>query len=59
MDPSITTAIAIAVESAINHALQYDPASQARIRQLTDVMAGELTSPGITFFTVVAMSRAL
>lgn len=50
MDPSITIALAVAVETAINRALTYDPASQRGVGQLQGVVAIEFTVPSMTFY---------
>ena len=50
---TVTIAIAATIESAINNALYYDPASKRAVSELTDVFAIEVrpaTLPSITFY---------
>jgi len=50
MDPSISAAITASIESAINTALKYDPASKQKIAEISDVLAIESTSPALTIY---------
>ncbi len=50
MDPSISAAITASIESVINTALKYDPASQQKIAEITDVLAIESTAPTLTIY---------
>ncbi|GMG86214.1 ubiquinone biosynthesis accessory factor UbiJ [Biformimicrobium ophioploci] len=53
MDPSIGAAASAAIESAINRALRYDPASRARLQKLAGKVLGvELTAPRGTWYCV-------
>ncbi len=50
MDPSISAAITASIESVINTAFKYDPASQQKIAEITDVLAIESTAPALTIY---------
>ena len=50
MDPSLITALTAAIETAINTALRYDPASRQQLAQINDILAIESTSPSITLY---------
>lgn len=50
MDPSISAVITASIESAINTALKYDPASKQKIAEITDVLAIESTTPAFTIY---------
>jgi ubiquinone biosynthesis protein UbiJ len=50
MDPSISAAITASIESVINTALRYDPASLQKIAQITDVLAIQSTTPALTLY---------
>ncbi len=50
MDPSISAAITASIESIINTALKYDPASKQKIAEINDVLAIESTAPALTIY---------
>jgi len=50
MDSSISRVFAASIESVINAALRYDPASMQKVAEINAVLAVELTSPALTFY---------
>jgi ubiquinone biosynthesis protein UbiJ len=50
MDPSISAAITASIESLINTALRYDPASRQKIAALSDILAIQSTKPALTLY---------
>lgn len=50
MDPSISAAITASIESVINSALRYDPASMQKIAAISDVLAIQSTQPALTLY---------
>ena len=50
MDPSISAAITASIESVINTALRYDPASLQKIAAINDVLAIQSTTPSLTLY---------
>lgn len=50
MDPSVLSLITGALESVVNTALRYDPASQQKLATLTDILAIESDSPRFTLY---------
>jgi ubiquinone biosynthesis protein UbiJ len=50
MDPSISAAITASIESIINSALGYDPASMQKIAAISDVLAIQSTRPALTLY---------
>jgi ubiquinone biosynthesis protein UbiJ len=50
MDPSIYAAMTASIESVINTALRYDPASLQKIAGISDVLAIHSTRPALTLY---------
>ncbi|MFT6387814.1 MAG: ubiquinone biosynthesis protein UbiJ [Cellvibrionaceae bacterium] len=50
MDPSVKTFITGSLESLVNTALSYDPASRQELANLTDILAIESNSPDFTLY---------
>jgi len=50
MDPSVLSLITGALETTINTALRYDPASQQKLATISDILAIESTSPGFKLY---------
>ncbi len=50
MDPSIYAAMTASIESVINTALRYDPASLQKIAGINDVLAIHSTRPALTLY---------
>lgn len=49
-DPTVKTALASALETAINTALGYDPGTRIALAKLTGIVAVECTKPEITLY---------
>ena len=50
MDPSILTLMTAAMESVVNTALRYDPASRQQLAELTDILAIHSTTPRLSLY---------
>ena len=50
MDPSISAGITASIESVINSALVFDPASMQKIAAISDVLAIQSTMPAMTLY---------
>lgn len=50
LDPSLTTALSSACETAVNAALRYDPASKNKIASIQDILAIHCTHPKISLY---------
>ena len=50
IDPSVSAAITASIESVINTALRYDPASLQKIAAINDVLAIASTTPALTLY---------
>ena len=49
-DPAIIQSVTAGLETVINQALRYDPASRQAVAALTDILAVEMTAPALTIY---------
>ena len=50
LDPSLHSALTLALEKLIHSALAFDPATRSRLSQLTGILAIKISSPPLVFY---------
>lgn len=50
MDPSVLTLLTSSLETVVNTALNYDPASQKKLAGISDILAIESTAPALSLY---------
>ncbi len=50
VDQTVVSGITAAIETSVNHALSYDPATRQRVADITDILAVNITTPAITLY---------